>query len=152
MSFAKYKPRLTWQRKQEPDPLRRLVQGHGAGDEPGSLIHHVMTAEDATQFVLRGLGIAILAQARAWRITRNRITIGSLYVDGLSLKTRLACRANSQMQLVSDFCESFCASSEGTHECQAASFRPCSLATAPAIESGCRVVRCANRPCIRFPL
>lgn len=70
---------------------------------PGTSVYHVTTAEEASQFVSRGLGIAILTQARAWRIAREGVTIRPLAVGGLSLETRLACRADSETRVMSEF-------------------------------------------------
>jgi len=40
----------------------------------GCSLHHVMSAEDAAQFVRRGFGVAVLTQAGAWRIARAGLT------------------------------------------------------------------------------
>jgi DNA-binding transcriptional LysR family regulator len=75
--------------------------------KPGTTIHHIMTAEDASHFVLRGFGVAVLSQAEAWRIARNGITIRPLQVSGIVRETRLACRADSQIRVVSEFLRGF---------------------------------------------
>lgn len=75
--------------------------------KPGNSLHHVMTAEEASHLVLRGLGIAILTQAGAWRIARNGIAIRPLNVDGIRLETRLACRSDSRARVVGEFLRSF---------------------------------------------
>jgi hypothetical protein len=103
---------------QPPFPFAERVRGHPtlydalckaakSATKPGTSIHHVMTAEDASQFVLRGLGVAVLTQAGAWRIARNGITIRPLCIAGLRLETRLACRSDSQGRVVSEFLRGF---------------------------------------------
>ncbi len=74
---------------------------------PGTSIHHITTAEEACQFVMRGFGVAILTQAGAWRIAREGITIRPLGVRGVGLATRLACRSDSGERVVSEFVRSF---------------------------------------------
>ena len=74
---------------------------------PGSSIHHVTTAEEASQLVSRGLGIAILTQAGAWRIAREGLTIRPISVEGLVLETKLACRADNDSRQVSEFVRGF---------------------------------------------
>jgi DNA-binding transcriptional LysR family regulator len=86
------------------DALRKAAK---PASKPGTSTHHVMTAEDASQFVLRGFGVAVLTQAGAWRIAHNGITIRPLCVDGLTLETRLACRADSQNRVISEFLRGF---------------------------------------------
>lgn len=86
------------------DALRAATK---AATKPGTSIHHIMTAEEASHFVLRGFGVAILGQAGAWRIARNGITIRPLNVTGISIETRLACRADSQARVVSEFLRGF---------------------------------------------
>jgi DNA-binding transcriptional LysR family regulator len=73
----------------------------------GTSIHHVMTAEEASHFVLRGFGVAVLSQDGAWRIADNGITIRPLKVNGIILETRLACRSDSQVRVVSEFLRGF---------------------------------------------
>jgi len=84
-----------------------LIAGARPASKPGTSIHHVMTAEDASHFVRRGLGVAILSQAGAWRIARNGITIRPLNINGIELETRLACRSDSQVRVVSEFLRGF---------------------------------------------
>lgn len=73
----------------------------------GTSLHHVTTAEEASQFVMRGAGVAILTQAGAWRIAREGITIRPLEVRGVGLATRLACRSDSEERVVSELVRSF---------------------------------------------
>jgi hypothetical protein len=86
------------------DALRSATK---AATKPGTSIHHIMTAEEASHFVLRGFGVAILGQAGAWRIAQNGITIRPLNVTGIDLETRLACRVDSQARVVSEFHRGF---------------------------------------------
>jgi len=74
---------------------------------PDTSLHHVTTAEEASQFVMRGFGVAILTQAGAWRIAREGITIRPLGVRGVGLATRLACRSDSGQRVVSELVRSF---------------------------------------------
>ena len=69
----------------------------------GCSLQHVMTAEDALQFVLRGFGVAVLTQAGAWRILRHGITIRPLKADRpLRVITEFVARSDDDSKLVSD--------------------------------------------------
>jgi DNA-binding transcriptional LysR family regulator len=98
---------ILFERHVHPTLYDALCKAAKPATKPGTSIHHVMTAEDASQFVLRGLGVAVLTQAGAWRIARNGITIRPLCVDGLRLETRLACRSDNQGRVVSEFLRGF---------------------------------------------
>jgi len=74
---------------------------------PGTSLHHVTTAEEASQFVSRGLGVAVITQAGAWRIAREGITIRPLADEDLFLVTKLACRSDNQARVVSEFVRAF---------------------------------------------
>lgn len=69
----------------------------------GCSLHHVMSAEDAAQFVRRGFGVAVLTQAGAWRIARAGLTMRSLNADGLRVQTRLTCRSDGLKSNCSGF-------------------------------------------------
>jgi DNA-binding transcriptional LysR family regulator len=86
------------------DDLVRLTK---PAFKPGYSLHHIMIAEDAAQFVRRGLGVAVLTQAGAWRIARSGLTIRPLIVDGLRVRTRLTCRSDDQNRTVRDFVRTF---------------------------------------------
>ncbi len=86
------------------DDFTRLVQ---PASSPGCTLHHVMTAEDASQLILRRFGVAILTQTGAWRIVRRGITIRPLKLNELRLQTRLVARADNDSKLVSDLVRSF---------------------------------------------
>jgi DNA-binding transcriptional LysR family regulator len=84
-----------------------LVQRVRPATVPGASLHHVTTAEEASQFVSRGLGVAVITQAGAWRIAREGITIRPLADEDLVLETKLACRADNQARVVSEFVRAF---------------------------------------------
>jgi DNA-binding transcriptional LysR family regulator len=98
---------ILFERHVHPPLYDALCAATKAATKPGTSIHHIMTAEDASHFILRGFGVAILGQAGAWRIARNGITIRPLNVNGIGLETRLACRADSQARVVSEFLRGF---------------------------------------------
>ena len=98
---------ILFERHVHPLLYDALCKAVKPASKPGNSIHHVMTAEDASQFVLRGLGVAVLTQAGAWRIARNGITIRPLCVEGLRLETHLACRSDSQSRVVNEFLRGF---------------------------------------------
>jgi DNA-binding transcriptional LysR family regulator len=91
------------------DDLVRLMK---PAAKPGYSLHHVMSAEDAAQFVRRGFGPAVLTQAGAWRIARSGLTVRPLIVDGLRVQTRLTCRSDNQNRTVRDFVRTFMKSIE----------------------------------------
>ncbi len=98
---------ILFERSVHPFLYDRLITTMRPAKRPGTQLHHVTTAEEASQSVTRGLGVAILTQAGAWRIARDGITIRPLNAQGLSLETRLACRADNQERLVSEFVRTF---------------------------------------------
>jgi DNA-binding transcriptional LysR family regulator len=84
-----------------------LVQRARPATVPGTSLHHVTTAEEASQFVSRGLGVAVITQAGAWRIAREGITIRPLAGEELVVETKLACRSDNQARVVSEFVRAF---------------------------------------------
>jgi DNA-binding transcriptional LysR family regulator len=84
-----------------------LVQRVRPATVSGTHLHHVTTAEEASQFVSRGLGVAVITQAGAWRIAREGITIRPLAGEDLVLETKLACRSDNQARVVSEFVRAF---------------------------------------------
>ncbi len=74
---------------------------------PGCSLHHVMTAEDALQLILRGFGVAMLTQAGAWRILRFGVTIRPLDGGNLRVRTSMVARSDNQSRIVSDVVRSF---------------------------------------------
>ncbi len=84
-----------------------LVQRVRPATVSGTYLHHVTTAEEASQFVSRGLGVAVITQAGAWRIAREGITIRPLAGEDLVLETKLACRSDNRARVVSEFVRGF---------------------------------------------
>lgn len=98
---------ILFDRYVQPHLYDRLVERVKPATVPGASLHHVTTAEEASQFVSRGLGVAVLTQASAWRIAREGITIRPLDVEGLVLETKLACRSDNQARVESEFVRAF---------------------------------------------
>lgn len=98
---------IIFERHVHPILHDELVRVLKPASEPGTVLHHVMTAEDASNLILRGFGIAILTPSGAWRISRDEITSRPLATPGLSLETRLASRADNGQRLVSEFVRRF---------------------------------------------
>lgn len=98
---------VLFDRHVQPYLYDELVERAKPATTLGTSTYHVTTAEEASQLVSRGLGIAILTQAGAWRIAREGLTIRPLALDGFLLDTRLACRADSEERVVSEFVRSF---------------------------------------------
>ena len=73
----------------------------------GTSLHHVTTAEEASQFVSRGLGVGVITQSGAWRIAREGITIRPLVDEDLVLETKLASRSDNKSRIVSEFVRAF---------------------------------------------
>ena len=55
----------------------------------------------------RGLGVAVITQAGAWRIAREGITIRPLAGEELVVETKLVCRSDNQARVVSEFVRAF---------------------------------------------
>jgi DNA-binding transcriptional LysR family regulator len=66
-------------------------------------IHHVMSAEEASELVLEHKGLAFLTRMEAWRIARDGITMRPLAESRLRLITNLAVRSDSKSRLVNEF-------------------------------------------------
>jgi len=66
-------------------------------------VHHVMTAEEASELVMAHKGVAFLTRSGAWRIARDGVTMRPLAEDRLRLVTKLATRADNKSRLVSEF-------------------------------------------------
>jgi DNA-binding transcriptional LysR family regulator len=104
---------ILFDRHAQPHLYDALVQKVQPSTARGTSIHHVTTAEEASQLVSRGFGVAILTQAGAWRIAREGITIRPIIADGLALEMRLACRSDNEGQVVSEVVRAFVQSLEG---------------------------------------
>jgi hypothetical protein len=101
---------IVFDRYVQPHVYDNLVERVKPATGPGTSLHRVTTAEEASQFVSRGLGVAVLTQASAWRIAREGITIRPLEVEGLVLETKLACRSDNQARVESEFVRAFVSS------------------------------------------
>ena len=98
---------ILFDRHVQPYLYDRVLERVRPATAPGNSIHHVTTAEEASQLVSRGLGVAVITQAGAWRIAREGLTIRPVSVEGLILETKLACRADNESREVSEFVRSF---------------------------------------------
>lgn len=98
---------ILFERHVQPYLYDELVLKGKPATTTGNSLHHVMTAEDALQMILRGLGVAVLTQSGAWRIQRSNVTIRPLSAELPHVQTRLAARADNQSHLVSDVVRSF---------------------------------------------
>ncbi len=97
---------ILFERHVHPHLYDALIRVARPASQPGRSLHHVMTAEEGSNLVRRGLGIAILTQSGAWRIAKNGITIRPLKC-GVTLETRLTCRSDTQSPVVSAFNRGF---------------------------------------------
>ena len=93
---------IMFERHVQPYLYDELILRARPATTNGAALHHVMTAEDALQMILRGLGVAILTQSGAWRIQRSNVTIRPLSTVLPHIKTRLAARADNDSPFVSD--------------------------------------------------
>ena len=66
-------------------------------------VHHVTTADEASELILTHKGVAFLTRNNAWRIARDGVTMRPLAESRLRLVTKLATRADSKSRLVSEF-------------------------------------------------
>lgn len=72
-----------------------------------TITHHVLTAEEALSLLVRNLGVAVLTESDAWRISHNSVTARPLNVPTLEVRTYLASRSNDDHPTVSRFTRSF---------------------------------------------
>lgn len=98
---------ILFDRHVHPYLYERVLRDLHPASLSGTTLHHVMTAEEASHLVLRGLGVALLTQAGAWRIAKNGITIRPLDAQSLRVETRLASRSDNRLPVVSHFVRSF---------------------------------------------
>lgn len=98
---------ILFDRRVHPYLYERVAQEIRPSTAPGTNLHHVMTAEEASHLVLRGLGVALLTQAGAWRIARNGITIRPLDSKTLRVETRFASRSDNRLPVISQFVRAF---------------------------------------------
>jgi hypothetical protein len=66
-------------------------------------IHHVMSAEEASQILLKSGGIAFLTRADALRIARQGLIAKPLDEEALRVDIHLVARADNTSKLVSEF-------------------------------------------------
>ena len=66
-------------------------------------VHHVMTAEEASELILAHQGAAFLTRGGAWRIARDGVMMRPLAEERLQLVTKLATRADNKSRLVGEF-------------------------------------------------
>jgi DNA-binding transcriptional LysR family regulator len=66
-------------------------------------VHHVTSAEEASELILAHKGVGFLSRGDAWRIARDGVTMRPLAEDRLRLVTKLATRADNKSRLVSEF-------------------------------------------------
>jgi DNA-binding transcriptional LysR family regulator len=107
---------ILFDRRVHPYLYEKVSRAVRPASAHGTILHHVMTAEEASHLVLRGLGVALLTQAGAWRIARNGITIRPLDDQNLKVETRLACRSDNRMPVVSHFVKSFMRKLQRSHQ------------------------------------
>ena len=98
---------ILFDRHVQPYLYDRVLELVKPATAPGNSIHHVTTAEEASQLNSRDLGVAIITQAGAWRIAREGLTIRPICVEGLTLETKLACRADNDSREVSELVRGF---------------------------------------------
>ena len=70
-------------------------------------IHHVMSAEEASQILLKSGGIAFLTRADALRIARQGLIAKPLDEEALRVDIHLVARADNTSKLVSEFVRTF---------------------------------------------
>jgi DNA-binding transcriptional LysR family regulator len=97
---------ILFERHVNPHLYDALVNETKPASLPGTQLHHFMTAEEASQYVLTGLGAAVLSQNSAWRIARNGITMRPLNIETV-VETRLACRTDADARVVGAFQRGF---------------------------------------------
>jgi len=84
--------------------LHEMIQGiKSERGIPVPEVHHVMTAEEASELILAHKGAAFLTRGGAWRIARDGVTMRPLAEERLRLVTKLATRADNKSRLVSEF-------------------------------------------------
>lgn len=98
---------ILFDRRVHPYLYEKVLRDLRPASAPGTSLHHVMTAEEASHLVLRGLGMALLTQAGAWRIARDGITIRPWSAQELRVETRLASRSDNRLPVISNFVRSF---------------------------------------------
>ena len=85
------------------DTLTRVAK---PASQPGKSLYHMMTAEEGSNLIRRGLGVVVLTQAGAWRISKNGITMRPLNCE-VRLETRLTCRSDTRSPVINAFYKAF---------------------------------------------
>ena len=93
---------ILFERHVHPYLYDTLIRVAKPASHPGQSLHHMMTAEEGSNLIRRGLGIAVLTQAGAWRIAKNGITMRPLNCE-VRLQTRLTCRSDTRSPVVGAF-------------------------------------------------
>ncbi|WP_419807110.1 LysR family transcriptional regulator [Terriglobus sp.] len=93
---------ILFERQVQPDLHDAVVRTVRPATKPGCSLHHVLTADDALQLILRGFGIAVLPANSAWRVLGTGITIRPLAVPEVRLRTRLVARADNDSKVIGD--------------------------------------------------
>ena len=97
---------VLFERHVQPSLYESFLQIVKPSSSPGCTLHHVMTAEDASQLIVRGFGVAVLNQTGAWRMVSSGITIRPLKLDELRLQTQLVARSDNESKIISDLVRS----------------------------------------------
>ena len=97
---------ILFERHVQPFLYDSLVRAARPASRPGRSLHHMMTAEEGSNLIRRGFGIAVLTQSGAWRIAKNGITMRPLVCE-VRLETRLACRSEKGARVLSEFLRAF---------------------------------------------
>jgi DNA-binding transcriptional LysR family regulator len=66
-------------------------------------LHHVMTAEEASELILAHQGVGFLTRGDAWRVARDGVIMRPLAEERLRLVTKLATRADNKSRVVREF-------------------------------------------------
>ena len=103
---------ILFERHVHPYLYDSLVEAVRPASDTGLSLHHMMTAEEGSNLIRRGLGVAVLTQLGAWRIAKNGITMRPLS-GKIRLETRLTSRSDNRSPLVSNFLRAFVKLLEG---------------------------------------
>ncbi len=86
-----------------PHALERLQKAAAEKMIAPAEMHHVMTIEEASAWILEYDGVAILPCNAAWQIALDGITMRPLAEKDINLSTRLATRVGNKSRLASEF-------------------------------------------------
>ena len=109
---------ILFERHVNPYLYDTLIRVAKPASRSGQSLHHMMTAEEGSNLIRQGFGVAVLTQAGAWRISKNGITMRPLNCE-VRLETRFTCRSDTSSPLVSAYLRAFVTRSgklgEGSH-------------------------------------